>query len=254
MGCCRIRHDKVRNQRLLACSASCGTIRSASVTRCSHRCAHVVRDQNISSALFRVCCRKAYMDALTGVDSESESSSSGSEEEAVRPGSKPAPKNISLETLKQHGYSGGPSVLFTPEPQDDQDNQWNWCVNATGLTVSSLSKFMSNQTTFSRRAASAPHLYKSCNPFLHSSLALLRNSSRPSTPGLLAPSTKLRSWPKRRRKLERQTSARRRLPRRRLPSTRCEWWRTRRSFGKRKRQRMRRGSWPRIRRGRQRCG
>ncbi|KDD76768.1 hypothetical protein H632_c112p1 [Helicosporidium sp. ATCC 50920] len=70
------------------------------------------------------------MDALTGVDSESESSSSGSEEEAVRPGSKPAPKNISLETLKQHGYSGGPSVLFTPEPQDDQDNQWNWSTGA----------------------------------------------------------------------------------------------------------------------------
>lgn len=67
------------------------------------------------------------MDALEALSG----SSSASEDEAG-PGPPPALKKsvvtkISLEDLQQHGYSGGPSVLYVPPPEDADPN-WAWCV------------------------------------------------------------------------------------------------------------------------------
>lgn len=75
------------------------------------------------------------MDALAGLsdveDSESGSSSGSEEEEegkaaAAGPAAKRQKQQIDLETLKQHGYKGGPSVLFVPDKQDDGEQNWAW--------------------------------------------------------------------------------------------------------------------------------
>lgn len=77
------------------------------------------------------------MDALAGLSDadDSETASSGSEAEeggkaaaAAAPAAKRAKQQIDLETLKQHGYKGGPSVLFVPDKQDDAQQNWAWCV------------------------------------------------------------------------------------------------------------------------------
>ena len=69
------------------------------------------------------------MDAIAGLsdapdDSESEdcvSDASGSPAPAKRPkGTK-----IDVAALQQHGYKGGPSVLYVPEAEEPPGD-WNW--------------------------------------------------------------------------------------------------------------------------------
>ncbi len=50
---------------------------------------------------------------------------------------KSAATKISLEDLQQHGYSGGPSVLYVPPPADADPN-WTWWVLGLWLGERSL--------------------------------------------------------------------------------------------------------------------
>lgn len=82
---------------------------------------------------------------LSDVEDDSEASSSEGEEEedekqqqagsggGKAAGEDPATKRqkqqaIDLETLKAHGYKGGPSVLFVPDKHDDGEQNWAWWV------------------------------------------------------------------------------------------------------------------------------
>lgn len=71
--------------------------------------------------------------ALSGEDSEASSSDGEEEQQAAGgdpagggPAGKRQKQSIDLETLKQHGYQGGLSVLFVPEKNDEEQN-WAWC-------------------------------------------------------------------------------------------------------------------------------
>jgi hypothetical protein len=65
------------------------------------------------------------MDALEGLsDVSDDSGSDGDEGAAPVPAPKRA-KTIDVEALQQHGYKGGPSVLYVPE-QEDEGGNWSW--------------------------------------------------------------------------------------------------------------------------------
>lgn len=60
---------------------------------------------------------------------EASSSGDGSDQEQAGAAAKRAKKAaISLEDLQRAGYSSGPSVLLMKAPQEQQEQQWNWCV------------------------------------------------------------------------------------------------------------------------------
>ena len=76
------------------------------------------------------------MDALAGLSDDDASCSSDSEAEggsggeggkaAVAPAAKKQKQSIDLETLKAHGYQGGPSVLFVPDKTGEGEQNWAW--------------------------------------------------------------------------------------------------------------------------------
>lgn len=80
------------------------------------------------SCIVCTLCSKKFMDALDVLGSASDSDGSGREsEDAEPPPAKPAKsKEIDVETLKHHGYAGGPSVLYVPPPQDEGHQDWAW--------------------------------------------------------------------------------------------------------------------------------
>ena len=66
------------------------------------------------------------MDALAGLSDASGSGSDSDDEPAAAAPAKRTAAPIELAALEQHGYKGGPSVLFVPEQSDGPGN-WNWC-------------------------------------------------------------------------------------------------------------------------------
>lgn len=58
------------------------------------------------------------LDELT--ESESESDHEQNQTKKAK-----ASKEVTLDDLQQHGYSGGPSVLFVPPPEREEGN-WAW--------------------------------------------------------------------------------------------------------------------------------
>lgn len=80
---------------------------------------------------------------VLGLSEGSESESSSSQEDA-KPCSTKKPKCIDLETLQQHGYSSGPSILFVPE-KPEQEQNWAWSSGA--------GRFQEKDETFVKRQA-----------------------------------------------------------------------------------------------------
>lgn len=65
----------------------------------------------------------------SGAGKQAESAGSGSDGEEETAAAKRAKKAaISLEDLQRAGYNSGPSVLLMKAPQEQQEQQWNWCV------------------------------------------------------------------------------------------------------------------------------
>lgn len=69
-----------------------------------------------------------YQDPLTeisGSDSDSDSEKELSIEVARAQKKRKQTDKIDLETLQQHGYKSGPSVLYVPAPQQAEQS-WEW--------------------------------------------------------------------------------------------------------------------------------
>ncbi|KFM22883.1 hypothetical protein F751_5592 [Auxenochlorella protothecoides] len=69
------------------------------------------------------------MDALEALSGSSSDSEAEAEPEPQPAAKRSAATKISLEDLQQHGYSGGPSVLYVPPPADADPN-WTWSSGA----------------------------------------------------------------------------------------------------------------------------
>lgn len=71
--------------------------------------------------------------AAADAGKQPESAGSGSDGEEETAAAKRAKKAaISLEDLQRAGYNSGPSVLLMKAPQEQQEQQWNWCVAMRG--------------------------------------------------------------------------------------------------------------------------
>lgn len=74
--------------------------------------------------------------AAADAGKQAESAGSGSDGEEETAAAKRAKKAaISLEDLQRAGYNSGPSVLLMKAPQEQQEQQWNWCVRCMAHAV-----------------------------------------------------------------------------------------------------------------------
>ncbi|XP_038896834.1 uncharacterized protein DDB_G0279979 isoform X2 [Benincasa hispida] len=69
--------------------------------------------------------------AIPWSDEEDNSSSlsqsdSDADEDNVKSGGKRKSVAVDFDTLKRHGYKGGPSVLKVPPPKENEKQDWSW--------------------------------------------------------------------------------------------------------------------------------
>jgi len=72
--------------------------------------------------------RRKVLDALEGLSSDDDASTSEAEDEKDEeaPATKKAKQDVTIEDLEKAGYTSGPSVLYMKAPQEQQQSDWAW--------------------------------------------------------------------------------------------------------------------------------